>query len=41
VFKFENRMVKLLYVSAAPQLLAPAAVASPDAGVARISPECC
>jgi catechol 2,3-dioxygenase-like lactoylglutathione lyase family enzyme len=32
VFKFENMMVNLLDVSAAPELIAPAAVASPEAG---------
>jgi uncharacterized glyoxalase superfamily protein PhnB len=32
VFKFENMMVNLMHVSAAPQLIAPAAVASPEAG---------
>src|SRR5579863_7289962 len=32
VFKFENMMVNLLDVSAAPELIAPATVASPDAG---------
>lgn len=32
VFKLENMMINLLDVSAAPELIAPATVASPDAG---------
>src|SRR5215831_9915668 len=32
VFKSENMMVNLLHASAAPELIAPAAVASPQAG---------